>query len=40
MFKVVLVVLLLICGLPLVLGVLTFVVLYPAWTLSREEREW
>lgn len=40
MFKVVLVVLLLICGLLLILGVLAFAVLYPAWFLAREEREW
>ncbi|CAG0941176.1 hypothetical protein ANRL1_00423 [Anaerolineae bacterium] len=40
MFKVVLVGLLLICGLPLIFGVLAIMVFYPAWFLAREEREW
>jgi hypothetical protein len=37
MFKIGLIIFLLICGFPLIFG---FVVLYPAWALSREEREW
>jgi hypothetical protein len=40
MFKIILVLLFLICGLPLIFGVLIFVVFYPAWFLAREEREW
>jgi hypothetical protein len=40
MSNIVLFVLVLFCGLPLVLGILAFAILHPAWFLSREEREW
>jgi hypothetical protein len=33
-------ILLLVCGVPVVFGVIVFGVFYPAWVLAREEREW